>query len=197
MADVQRLDVLRRARQHGFIQPTEGHLPGLGFHTGLLQYRFEGHPHPPRIAHGTIAQLSAEHPRHREATAITRTLIDGHHFHRFGEGLELGKGKRQWRVDRALDHQAVAVGIDAGRKIGQVVTHEKGVIGRNRPFVEDGEWRFQMRRTRGHQGQRTFLRVLHERSWAGGKGHFFDVFLGSPGEICQRRGRQSQSESIA
>ncbi|MNF94527.1 hypothetical protein D3C84_772390 [compost metagenome] len=203
MADVQRLDELRRARQHRLVQPTEGHLRGAGLHPRLFQYRLERYPYPARIAHGAIAQLRAEHSRHREATAVTRTLIDGHHFYRCGKGLELGKGKRQRRVDRALDRQAVAVRIDAGREIGQVVTHEKGVIGRDRPFVEDRERRLQMRRPSGHQGQRAFLRVLHQRSWACGKGHVFDGFagrcgfVGCPGQACQRRGRQSQSESIA
>ncbi|MNF83623.1 hypothetical protein D3C84_659480 [compost metagenome] len=197
MADVQRLDELRRARQHRLIDSTEGHLHGAGLHPRLFQYRLERHPQPPRITHRAIAQLSAEHPRHREATAVARTLIDGHHLHRLGKRLEFGKGKRQRRVDQALDRQAVAVRIDAGRKIGQVVTHEKRVIGRDGPFIEDRERRLQVRRARGHQGQRAFLRVLHQWSRARGKGHFFSVFLGGPGETCQRRSRQRQRQRIA
>ncbi|MNZ75896.1 hypothetical protein D3C78_943860 [compost metagenome] len=77
-----------------------------------------------------------------------------------------------------------------------MVTDKKRVIGRDRSFVEDCEWRFKVRRAGAHQGQWALLWVLHQRPWAGGEGHLFSAFV-SLGQVRQRRSCHRQGKGIA
>ncbi len=164
--DIERLDEIRRGRQHWLIEAVETHLFGVGQHTGMFQHGLQRHTDPASIPHGAVAKLGAEHTRRRKGAAVAGALVDRHHFDCRCNRLQFGQRQRQFARDAAADLQTIGACINRGGDIGQVVAHEKCIVRSKRPFVEYTERRFKMRRTRRDPHQWAFLRIGDQVSLA-------------------------------
>src|ERR1700745_3054491 len=61
------------------------------------------------------------------------------------------------RSTLALDLEGESIAIELVGDIGQVIADEERAVRRDRAVVEDGEWRFQLRRPAGSAGHWAFL----------------------------------------
>jgi len=120
---------------------------------------------PARIAHRAIAELTAGHPRVEEAAAVARTLVDRDEFDR-RQLPDLPQRQLELAIDLALDCKHKLIRIEIVGNVGEVVADEKGVVRRDRAFIENRERRLKLRRAAGQADHRPLLRISHERALA-------------------------------
>ena len=165
MVDVERLDEIRRRVHHRPIHAVEGHLLRALLHAGHVEHGFQRHAAPARIAHRAITQLTAGDARLEKATAVSRALIDGNEFDR-PELPDFLERQFQRMADLAFDFQGELVRIDVERHPRQVIANKERIVGRDRPVVENGEGRLELRRPAGQADHRALLRISHQRPFA-------------------------------
>ena len=110
-------------------------------------------------------------------------------------GFELAQRRAEHLADRTLDEPPVGVRLYGVQEISQVLAHEELVAGRDRPFSENGQWHFQVRRAAVYPDQRTFARLTHQRLRPGRERHAL-VRIDRHG-LPQGRSGQNQRAGVA
>src|SRR5271163_1904205 len=139
MIDSERLQEIGCLRKNARFETAKAHLQRPRLHTRTVEYFLEAHTLPQGIAHGTVRPLPPRHARTEKAARISRALVDGGHLDR----LELANQLLEREGDRlsnvTVDLEPKCRGIDDGRNIRQVPTHEKAIVGGEDALVEHFE----------------------------------------------------------
>jgi hypothetical protein len=138
--------------------------------TRLGKQMLHRHALPARIAHRAMAELPARNARRDKAAAVARALVDRDNLADGKIAAQTFERQLQRGFHMSTNRQAKGPRVDLGRQAGEMIAHEKRVIGREQSVVEHAERGFQLRRAAGQQDHRPLLRKLHQASFAIGKG---------------------------